>query len=219
GRPPGRSASGHPQLPAHLGGPRAAGSLALRSRALGAGRGLLACLRARPDLARVGELQLRERIAQRAQLLLRDAALEDLQQAPHSVDRIPHLVQIALGAGRAGAVQVARRSMASRAGYSSPRSRSISRPSSPKRVARQRFSSISRGAGSVNGTRSSTSRTACAMQAAISEASASDSGAVACTSQMRTSTVPKLKCGRTDHQTWVNSTIERVRIRNSMYSR
>ena len=28
---------------------------------------------------------------------------------------------------------------------------------------------------------------------------------------MRTSTVPKLKCGRTDHQTCVNSTIELVR--------
>ncbi len=70
------------------------------------------------------------------------------------------------------------------------------------------FSSISRGAGSSKGTPSSTSRVACAMQATISEASASDSCAVACTSQMRTSTVPKLKCGRTDHQTCVNSTIE-----------
>ena len=57
------------------------------------------------------------------------------------------------------------------------------------------------------------------MQATISAASASDSSAVLCASQMRTSTVPKLKCGRTDHQTWVNSTIERVRTRNSMYSR
>ena len=27
------------------------------------------------------------------------------------------------------------------------------------------------------------------------------------------------KCGRTDHHTWVNSTIELVRTRNSMYSR
>ena len=70
------------------------------------------------------------------------------------------------------------------------------------------FSSIIRGAGSVNGTPSSTSRAACAMHATISDASASDSGAVACTSQIRTSTVPKLKCGRTDHHTWVNSTIE-----------
>jgi len=45
--------------------------------------------------------------------------------------------------------------------------------------------------------------------------SASDSCAVACASQILTSTVPKLKCGRTDHQTCVNSTIERVAIRNS----
>ena len=81
------------------------------------------------------------------------------------------------------------------------------------------FSSIRRGGGSANGTPSSMSRAACAMQPAISPASASDSPAVACTSQIRTSTVPKLKCGRTDHQTWVNSTIEFVRTRNSMYSR
>ena len=57
------------------------------------------------------------------------------------------------------------------------------------------------------------------MHATIRPASASDSCAVACASQMRTSTVPKLKCGRTDHHTCVNSTIERTRIRNSMYSR
>ncbi len=62
----------------------------------------------------------------------------------------------------------------------------------------------------MNGTPSSTSRTACAMHATISAASASDSCAVAWASQMRTSTVPKLKCGLTDHQTWVNSTIELV---------
>ncbi len=37
------------------------------------------------------------------------------------------------------------------------------------------FSSISRGAGSAKGTPSSTSRTACAMHATISAASASDS--------------------------------------------
>ena len=57
------------------------------------------------------------------------------------------------------------------------------------------------------------------MHATIRPASASDSSALDCASQMRTSTVPKLKCGRTDHHTWVNSTIERVRSRNSMYSR
>ena len=74
-------------------------------------------------------------------------------------------------------------------------------------------------AGSAKGTPSSTSRVACAMQATINAARASDSCAVACASQMRTSTVPKLKCGLTDHQTCVNSTIERVRRRNSMYSR
>ena len=57
------------------------------------------------------------------------------------------------------------------------------------------------------------------MHATIRAASASDSPAVAWASQMRTSTVPKLKCGRTDHHTCVNSTIEPVRWRNSMYSR
>ena len=104
-------------------------------------------------------------------------------------------------------------------GVLSAASRSISLPSRPKRIARHMFSSISRGAGSSNGTPSSTSRAAWAMQATISAASASDSCAVACTSQMRTSTVPKLKCGRTDHQTCVNSTIELRALRNSMYSR
>ena len=43
----------------------------------------------------------------------------------------------------------------------------------------------------------------------------SASAAVACASQMRTSTVPKEKCGRTDHHTWVSSTIEPVRTSRS----
>ena len=46
----------------------------------------------------------------------------------------------------------------------------------------------------------------------ISAASASLSAAVGCASQIRTSTVPKLKCGRIDHQTCVYSTIEPVRM-------
>ena len=50
----------------------------------------------------------------------------------------------------------------------------------------------------------------------ISAARASDSAAVAWTSQMRTSTVPNEKWGRTDHQTCVNSMIERVAISSSM---
>ena len=49
---------------------------------------------------------------------------------------------------------------------------------------------MNRGAGSVNGTPSSTSRAACATHATMREASASDSAAVLCASQMRTSTVP-----------------------------
>ena len=69
---------------------------------------------------------------------------------------------------RIGAVQATKRSIASRAGYSSPRSRSTSLPSRPKRIARHMFSSIRRGAGSAKGTPSSTSRTACAMHATIS---------------------------------------------------
>ena len=44
--------------------------------------------------------------------------------------------------------------------------------------------------GSSNGTPSSTSRAACATHATMSAASASDSAAVLCASQMRTSTVP-----------------------------
>ena len=50
-----------------------------------------------------------------------------------------------------------------------------------------------------------------ATQATISAASASDSWAVVWASQMRTSTVPKSWCGRTDHHSCVNSTIESVR--------
>ena len=44
----------------------------------------------------------------------------------------------------------------------------------------------------------------------------SDSAAVGWASQIRTSTVPNAKCGRTDHQTWVYSTIDRVCTRKSM---
>ena len=50
----------------------------------------------------------------------------------------------------------------------------------------------------------------------MNAASASDSASVAWTSQMRTSTVPKEKWGRTDHQTCVYSTIEPVRTSRSM---
>ena len=50
-------------------------------------------------------------------------------------------------------------------------------------------------------------------------ASASDSAAVPCASQMRTSTVPKVRCGRTDHQTCVYSTIESVRDQERRGSR
>ena len=59
------------------------------------------------------------------------------------------------------------------------------------------------------------SRPAWATQATISSVRASDSPAVDWASQIRTSTVPKAKCGRIDHQTCVNSTIERVRIRKA----
>ncbi len=49
------------------------------------------------------------------------------------------------------------------------------------------------------------------MQAAISPASASDSSPRVWASQIRTSTVPKRWCGRTLHQSWVDSTTEPVR--------
>ena len=86
-------------------------------------------------------------------------------------------------------------------------------------MARQKFSSTSRPGGSVNGTPSSMSRSACATEATISDPSASASAAVVCASQMRTSTVPKDRCGRIDHHTCVYSWIESVRMRSSMYSR
>src|SRR4051794_10463970 len=117
---------------------------------------------------------------------------------------------------RTGAVQCSRRSAAAAAGNSSARSRSISLPSCPRRIARQKFSSIRRRAGSAKGTPSSSSRAACATHATIRPASASASWAVDCASQMRTSTVPKLKCGRIDHQTCVYSTIDSVLTRKSM---
>ena len=77
------------------------------------------------------------------------------------------------------------------------------------------FSSIRRFGRSAWGRPSASSRAACSMQPATSAATASLSPAVGCASQMRISTVPKLKCGRTDHQTWVYSTIEFVRTRRS----
>jgi hypothetical protein len=61
---------------------------------------------------------------------------------------------------RAGVVQASSRSRAAAAGYSSARSRSISLPSRPWRIARQKFSSISRCGGSSNGARSSWSSAA-----------------------------------------------------------
>ena len=120
---------------------------------------------------------------------------------------------------RTGAVHSSSRSTAAAAGNSSPRSRSISVPSCPKRIARQMFSSIRRRGGSANGTPSSTSRAACATQATISALSASDSAAVVCASQMRTSTVPKERCGRIDHHTCVYSMIELGADRGSRRSR
>ena len=57
-----------------------------------------------------------------------------------------------------------------------------------------------------------------ARSATISAARPSDSAAVICASQIRTSTVPKAWCGRTDHQSCVNSTIEPVRTSRSTYS-
>jgi len=83
-------------------------------------------------------------------------------------------------------------------------------------MARQKFSSIRRRGGSVNGTPSSMSRSACATEATINPLSASDSAAVLCASQMRTSTVPNDRCGRIDHHTCVYSMIDSVRIRKSM---
>ena len=77
------------------------------------------------------------------------------------------------------------------------------------------FSSIRRDGRSGGASPASISRAAWATQATISSARPSDSGPVVWASQMRTSTVPKLWCGRTDHQSWVNSTIEPVRTSRS----
>jgi len=46
-------------------------------------------------LACVGHLQARERISQRTKLL-GDAALEDLEQRSCAVDRVTHLLEVAL---------------------------------------------------------------------------------------------------------------------------
>ena len=51
---------------------------------------------ARLQLRRVGHLQLRERVAQRAHLL-RDPPLEDLEQRPGRVDRVADLLEVARG--------------------------------------------------------------------------------------------------------------------------
>ena len=71
---------------------------------------------------------------------------------------------------------------------------------------------------SADGRPSSSSRAAWSTAAVTSAASASDSCALTWASQMRTSTVPNAWCGRTDHHSWVNSTIEPVRISRSTYS-
>jgi hypothetical protein len=54
------------------------------------------------------------------------------------------------------------------------------------------------------------------MHEVISAASAVESSALVCASQMRISTVPYAWCGRTLHHTWVNSMIDLVRTRKSM---
>ena len=64
-------------------------------------------------------------------------------------------------------------------------------------------------------TPSSWSAAAWATQATIRPASAEDSSAPDCESQMRTSTVPKEWCGRTLHHSWVCSTMELVRTSRS----
>ena len=77
------------------------------------------------------------------------------------------------------------------------------------------FSSISRAGRSGGVSPASTSAAARRTQATISAASPSASAAVIWASQMRTSTVPKSWCGRTDHHSCVNSTIEPVRTSSS----
>ena len=73
------------------------------------------------------------------------------------------------------------------------------------------FSSISRPGRSGGVSPASTSAAARSTQPTISAASPSASAPVVWASQTRTSTVPKLWCGRTDHHSWVNSMIELVR--------
>ena len=77
------------------------------------------------------------------------------------------------------------------------------------------FSSISRAGRSGGASPASTSAVARRTQATISAARPSDSGPVICASQILTSTVPNSWCGRTDHQSCVNSTIELVRTSSS----
>src|SRR6185437_2373987 len=70
---------------------------AAAGRLVGARRGRLA---AGLNLARVGHLQLRERVPQRSQLA-GHAPLEDLEQRSHGVDRVACLLEVLSGAGRA----------------------------------------------------------------------------------------------------------------------
>jgi hypothetical protein len=56
------------------------------------------------------------------------------------------------------------------------------------------------------------------MQATARPASAVESSALVCASQILSSTVPNAWCGRTLHQSCVCSTIERVRTSRSTWS-
>jgi hypothetical protein len=77
------------------------------------------------------------------------------------------------------------------------------------------FSSIRRPGRSAGASPASISAAARLTQPTISCASASASKPVVWASHTRTSTVPKLWCGRTDHHSCVNSMIELVRTSRS----
>ena len=189
---------------------RSSSSVGSRPSALIVTSGLLA--RARPRLPRMCAGSRPPRRRRPLRMDAPSASARRWRWAPFSSGSAASMPSAARAGRRPGQQPVAE---GRRPGTPPARSRSIIRPSSPYRMARQKFSSIRRRGGSVKATPSSWSSAAWATQATISPASAVDSSAPDWASQMRTSTVPKEWCGRTLHHSWVCSTIELVRTSRS----
>ena len=109
-----------------------------------------------------------------------------------------------------GSTHSIRRSIRARAGTTSPRSRSISSPDSPWRIARHMFSSIRRCGWLGSGSPSSSARAQRAVSETMNATSDCASARSGCASQMRISTVGNARCGRTLHQSCVGSSTDPV---------